>query len=72
MLEGLTPPTRLFSCAVRSLNETLEEKDRVIFQYALDDTDSWKAKTLSRALRDRNIIISDDAISRHRRGQCSC
>jgi hypothetical protein len=34
MLEGLTPPTRLASCKVRDLLETLEPKDQEILKTA--------------------------------------
>ena len=71
MLEGLSLPTRKFSCAVRTLFETLEPKDVTILKDAVANFD-WKPKTLSRALRDRGIVISDDSIARHRKGQCSC
>jgi predicted metalloendopeptidase len=71
MLEGLTPTPRKFPCAVRTLIETLEAKDSKIFQEAIQNLD-WRPKTLSRALRDRGIVLSDDSIARHRRGQCSC
>jgi hypothetical protein len=71
MLEGLSLPTRRFPCAVRTLVETLEPKDAAIFKDAVEN-DEWKSKTLSNALRDRGIVIGDDSISRHRKGQCSC
>lgn len=71
MLEGLAIPSRKFSCAVRTMIETLEPKDVSIFEAAINNLD-WRPKTLSRALRDRGLIISDDSIARHRKGQCSC
>jgi len=71
MLEGLQLPTRQFSCAVRTLYSTLDSKDATILKDAVNNPD-WKPKTLSRALRERGIVISDDSIARHRKGQCSC
>lgn len=71
MLEGLTPPVRKFSCAVRTLTDTLDAKDSVIFVEAVKSPE-WLPKSLSRALRERGIVISDDSIARHRKGLCSC
>ena len=72
MLEGLTPPERITPCAVRTLREAFNENDLAIFDKALADFDSWPHKTLSTALRERGVEISDKPIRMHRTGKCSC
>lgn len=72
MLEGLTPPIRQFPCAVRTVLQGLEEKDKKILIEALANVDVWPAKTLSRVLKERNIVLSDTAIGNHRKNGCSC
>jgi hypothetical protein len=72
MLEGLTPPERVTSCAVRWLRENLDDADREILDKALLNFDAWPHKTLSKALSDRGVMISDKPIRRHRTGLCSC
>jgi repressor of nif and glnA expression len=72
MLEGLTPPVRLRTCGVRSVLETLEPEDQEILRMALADDDSWGAKTLERALRDRGVSLGQGTITHHRRLLCSC
>jgi hypothetical protein len=71
MLEDLVIPMKRFPCAVRTLTKTLDAKDAEIFIDAVNNLD-WKPKTLSNALRERSIVISDDSITRHRKGNCSC
>jgi hypothetical protein len=71
MLENLTPPKRIRSCAVRTILGQLEKKDKEIFVAALANPD-WAALTLSKELTKRGLLISDGAITRHRKGMCSC
>jgi hypothetical protein len=71
MLENLKPPTRAFSCAVRSLLSKLEKKDQEIFRAALASKE-WAALTLAKELTSRGLLISDGAINRHRKEICSC
>jgi hypothetical protein len=71
MLENLTPPKRIRSCAVRTILGQLEKKDQEIFLAAIVSED-WPALTLAKELTLRGLLISDGAISRHRKGQCSC
>jgi len=71
MLEDLVIPVKRFPCAVRTLTETLDAKDAQIFIDAVNNLD-WKPKTLSTALRNKGVVISDDSIARHRKGNCSC
>jgi hypothetical protein len=71
MLEGLTPPTRKFSCKVGTVAASLDEKDRAILLAAVDNPD-WGFKTLEKALLDKGIMIVDTTISSHRRKTCGC
>ena len=72
MLEGLEPPKRIYSCRVRSVLETLDAKDKKIFEVAIQSFDLWPARTLSNALKQRGLVLSDGAIAQHRKGSCSC
>jgi len=71
MLEGLTPVAAIRSCKVRTIADTLETEDRRILMDALADR-SWGDLNLTKALNDRGIDISNFAIRRHRRNECSC
>ena len=71
MLENLTPPKRIRSCAVRTILAGLEKKDKEIFIEALANQD-WAALTLAKELTKRGLLISDGAITRHRKEICSC
>ena len=72
MLEDLMPPTRQFACRVRTVISELDGKDVKILVEALDNPVVWPAKTLSRALKDRGVVLSDTSISNHRKKSCSC
>lgn len=72
MLEGLTKPEpRAGYCKVSALISELNESDAEILRQAVDD-DSWIAKQLSKALKDRGLMLSDTTILRHRRRECIC
>jgi len=71
MLEGLTPPSRQTPCRVRDVMETLEPKDQDILEKALADP-AWGTKTLSNALRERGLQVSETPLTKHRAGRCSC
>jgi len=72
MLEGLTRPTaRTGFCKVADLAKRLPPGDGEILLKAVEDQD-WPAKALSRQLREREVLISDTTILRHRRGECPC
>lgn len=71
MLENLTPPKRIRSCAVRTILGQLEKKDQEILREALASND-WPALTLAKELTSRGLLISDGAITKHRKGTCSC
>jgi len=72
MLEGLAPPDRVTSCAVRTIRQRLDEADRVILDKALGELDAWPHKTLAAALTLRGVKISEKPIRMHRSGLCSC
>ena len=72
MLEGLTPPVKVWPCVVRTLLESLDAKDSRILTSAIADLEAWPANTLAKQLRVRGIVLSGNAITRHRTGVCSC
>lgn len=73
MLEGLEPPkNKAVFCKVNDVMNELEEADVEILQAALADTDRWKHKTLSNALRAKGISLADTTISKHRLRVCAC
>ena len=72
LLSGMTPPKKNLACKVRTHLEELEPKDSEILKQAVADLNAWPARTLSLALAERKIYISDISIGRHRKGQCSC
>lgn len=71
MLEGLQPHKKVRPCKVREVLSGLDKKDQDILTAALQSSD-WHSKALSRELIRRGVSISDNPISRHRRGECSC
>jgi hypothetical protein len=72
MLEDLTaPPSKIWTCRVRTLATELEKKDQDIFWEAVSNP-QWKAETLSKALNQKGLKIAGSGITRHRQGNCSC
>ena len=72
MLDGLKPPVTVRSCAVRTVLESLDDKDQKIFITAINDVSLWKAETLSNSLRERGVSLSGKSITYHRKGGCTC
>lgn len=72
MLEGLTPPIAKRSCKVAAVASTLSDKDRDILFTAIADSDNWPIKSLSRALGERGIQLSDTPLTNHRAKACVC
>jgi hypothetical protein len=73
MLEGLTPPSKFVgTCKVGIIAAELEENDRKILLDAVADTANWPVKSLSKALSERGIQISDSPIYNHRAKTCAC
>ena len=71
MLENLKPPVRQFSCRVRTVLNSLESKDAKILEQALVSPD-WAAKSLSNELKKLGLLLSDNAITNHRKKSCAC
>lgn len=73
MLEGLKPPqNKLYPCRVAQILSTLETSDQIILAQALEDYQTWPAKTLSNALKERKVLLADTTITKHRRNLCQC
>ena len=72
MLEGLKPPKSDKPCAVVSLANAMSETDREILIEAVSNVASWTASSLSKALRERGIVIADHTITKHRNRTCVC
>ena len=72
MLEGLSPKETQWPCRVRTVLGALDAQDAEILRNALLDLEMWPASTLAKALRQRGVVMSDNAIARHRKGFCSC
>lgn len=72
LLDGLEPHKKARNCRVRSWLGELEQKDADILASALKSPDLWPAKTLSNALKQRGVLLSDSAITHHRSQACSC
>jgi hypothetical protein len=71
MLEGLKPPVKIPTCAVRTLRDKLDSKDQEILDGALSNPE-FNAGALARELSSRGLRISDVSILRHRKKECSC
>lgn len=72
MLEGLEPTKRHISCAVRKLLDSLEAQDNKILAEAVGDVGKWTSNALSKALRERGLILADHTITKHRNRSCVC
>jgi hypothetical protein len=72
MLENLTPPIIGRSCKVATEAAKLRESDKKILFDAIADRERWPVKTLSRALSERGIQLSDTPITNHRQKTCVC
>lgn len=71
MLENLEPVVKVLPCKVRTTLKHLETKDAEILKNALADK-RWTAYTLSKALAERGLALSDKVISKHQTNTCSC
>lgn len=72
MLEGLEPKKKHSSCAVRKLLDSLEDKDSKILAEAVGNAGKWTSNSLSKALRERGLILADHTITKHRNRSCVC
>lgn len=71
MLEDLNIPQKPVPCKVRSISETIDQKDKEILLNAVMNPD-WPMTTLARELLKRDIQVSEQSIRRHRTKVCSC
>ncbi len=72
MLEDLRPTNFRGSCKVGAIMDTLSETDREILTAAIFDTANWPIRTLSRALGEKGLQISDTPLTAHRFKNCAC
>jgi nitrous oxidase accessory protein NosD len=72
MLEDLTPPVKVFPCKVRDVAQELDESDSTIFMNAVANIAEWSNNGLAAELTRRGVYISEKAIRKHRRKECSC
>jgi hypothetical protein len=73
MLEDLKPPSPFKgSCKVGQIMLTLDKADQEILSAAIFDSANWPVKTLSRALTEKGLQISDTPITSHRFKNCAC
>lgn len=72
LLDGLEPHKKARPCRIRTVLAELEDKDAAILRTALLSPDLWPARTLSVALKQRGVLLSDSAVTHHRSGTCSC
>jgi hypothetical protein len=71
MLENLTIRGRVWSCAVRTLLDSLSEADQQILRDNLVDP-KISHNALAKALNEIGLVMADTTIRRHRVGECSC
>jgi hypothetical protein len=71
MLENLKPTVKILPCRVRATIQGLEAKDQEILESAIADL-NWTPHSLSNALFQRGLSLSDKSIKKHRIQQCSC
>jgi len=71
MLEDLMLPKRKFACKVRTVKQTLSEKDAEILESAVMNP-VWPCRTLENALSSKGIVVSEKTIKQHREKRCSC
>lgn len=72
LLDGLEPQKKSRPCRVRSVMAELDVKDAAVLSTAIQSPDLWPARTLSNALKQRGVLLSDSAVTHHRSGGCSC
>jgi hypothetical protein len=71
MLENMKPTARLYPCKIRSILDSLDEKDKKVLLDALDSP-LWNTGALTTALNERGLKISRYSVNSHTRKQCSC
>jgi hypothetical protein len=71
MLEGMEPIVRHYPCKIRTILESLSDKDKEILLEALDNP-NWTNAALTTALNNRGLKISRYSIDTHTGKRCSC
>jgi hypothetical protein len=59
-------------CKVGRIYLMLDSEDRKLYREAIEDEVSWSAIALERQLRKNGVMISNDTILEHRKGNCRC
>lgn len=59
-------------CKVGRIYLALAPEDREIYRKAIEDAVTWSAIGLETQLRKNGILLSNDTILQHRRGNCRC
>jgi hypothetical protein len=71
LLDDLKPPARMWPCKVRDEAAKLDEADsKILFDAVMNP--AWKLLTLETALKDKGIVVGQQAIKAHRTQRCSC
>ena len=72
LLDDFTPPQpKVGACKVRTIANTLDEKDAKILLDAVEGT-TWKIDPLAKALKLKELFISPGVLIKHREKGCSC
>ena len=71
MLENLSIKKRVWTCAVRTLLDSLSEADQQILRDNLVN-EQISHNALAKALKQLGLSMADTTIRRHRVGECSC
>jgi hypothetical protein len=71
MLENLNIKKRVWTCAVRTLLDSLSEADQQILRDNLVN-EQISHNALAKALKQLGLNMADTTIRRHRVGECSC
>ena len=66
-----TPPTKVYTCAVRRLADALDKGDAETLINAVNNPE-WPMKTLSETLRQKGLSLGQSPIRHHRLKTCSC
>lgn len=67
----IEPEGRIYNCRVRTVKDTLEPADQIKFEQLVNDL-TWPANTLAKGLASKGLHVSQQIITRHRRGECTC
>jgi len=71
MLEGLKRPDIIRPCKVRSILDSLNDRDQEILMEALLDPE-WKSHTLAVEMTKLGLTVSANSVHKHRQRSCSC